>query len=241
MPDNPTRRSKRDALKRHGTLNPHPDVVTDPLFQTGEFFDPGDLVQVKYEMLRSRKSGQAPSQPVRFGIRLLPSHLLSGGSRFSARWPDGVVARKTRTPPRPQAHVRRSGLPCRTPCKRSVRPPSGFGRSHSEAVRHNGSPAQHRTRAGPPGKETPLNPANGARNTAVPQALIYAYEELREQAAGSSSSGGLAWPFFLAREWWHGCRHAPGWPPLLPTTCAGVQPLAALCRTPSAVRSCWYW
>jgi hypothetical protein len=52
MPDDPARRSKRDALKRHGTLNPHPDVVTDPLFQTGDFFDPDDLVQVKYEMLR---------------------------------------------------------------------------------------------------------------------------------------------------------------------------------------------
>ena len=52
MPDDPERRSKRGALKRHGTLNPHPDVVTDPLFQTGDFFDPDDLVQVKYEMLR---------------------------------------------------------------------------------------------------------------------------------------------------------------------------------------------
>ena len=26
--------SKQDALKRHGTLNPHPDAVTDPLFET---------------------------------------------------------------------------------------------------------------------------------------------------------------------------------------------------------------
>ena len=52
MPDNAAKRSKRDALKRHGTLNPHPDVVTDPLFHTGDFFDPDDLVQVKYEMLR---------------------------------------------------------------------------------------------------------------------------------------------------------------------------------------------
>jgi hypothetical protein len=60
MPDDPTRRSKRDALKRHGTLNPHPDVVTDPLFQTGEFFDPGDLVQVKYEMLRRVRVDKHP-------------------------------------------------------------------------------------------------------------------------------------------------------------------------------------
>jgi hypothetical protein len=48
----PTKTSKRAALKRQGTLNPHPDVVTDPLFQSGDFFDPDDLVQVKYEMLR---------------------------------------------------------------------------------------------------------------------------------------------------------------------------------------------
>jgi leucine-zipper of insertion element IS481 len=47
-----TKKSKRDALKRHGTLNPHPNAVTDPLFQIGNFFDRDDLVQVKYEMLR---------------------------------------------------------------------------------------------------------------------------------------------------------------------------------------------
>ena len=46
------KKSKRDALKRHGTLNPHPDAVTDPLFETGDFFDRDDVVQVKYEMLR---------------------------------------------------------------------------------------------------------------------------------------------------------------------------------------------
>src|SRR5438128_9931765 len=60
MPDDPERRSKRGALKRHGTLNPHPDVVTDPLFQTGDFFDPDDLVQVKYEMLRRVRVDKHP-------------------------------------------------------------------------------------------------------------------------------------------------------------------------------------
>jgi len=51
MPGN-NRAAKRESLKRHGTLNPHPDRVTDPLFQQSDFFDPEDLVQVKYEMLR---------------------------------------------------------------------------------------------------------------------------------------------------------------------------------------------
>jgi transposase len=48
----PDRRQKRQTLRRHGTLNPRPETVTHPLFQDNEFFDPHDLLQVKYEMLR---------------------------------------------------------------------------------------------------------------------------------------------------------------------------------------------
>jgi transposase len=43
---------KRQTLRRHGTLNPHPDAVSHPLFHNSGFFDSDDLVQVKYEMLR---------------------------------------------------------------------------------------------------------------------------------------------------------------------------------------------
>jgi len=52
MPGKAAKKSKRDTLKRHGTLNPHPNAVTDPLVETGDFFDRDDVVQVKYEMLR---------------------------------------------------------------------------------------------------------------------------------------------------------------------------------------------
>ena|SRR5208283_3693511 len=48
-PDHP---QKRQTLRRHGTLNPHPEAVRDPLFHNSDFFDSDDLVQVKYEMLR---------------------------------------------------------------------------------------------------------------------------------------------------------------------------------------------
>jgi transposase len=51
-PPLPDRQRKRQTLRRHGTLNPQPQSVTDPLFRNSEFFDPDDLVQVKYEMLR---------------------------------------------------------------------------------------------------------------------------------------------------------------------------------------------
>ena len=40
------------ALLEAGTLNPVPEKVHDPKFQDSEFFDPRDIVQVKYEMLR---------------------------------------------------------------------------------------------------------------------------------------------------------------------------------------------
>ena len=43
---------KVDALVEEGTLNPAPEKVGDPKFRQGEFFDPRDAVQVKYEMLR---------------------------------------------------------------------------------------------------------------------------------------------------------------------------------------------
>lgn len=46
------KRTKAEALAQDGVLNPSPAKVRDPKFQHGGFFDPQDLVQVKYEMLR---------------------------------------------------------------------------------------------------------------------------------------------------------------------------------------------
>ena len=43
---------KADALAENGTLNPAPGKVCDPKFRDSGFFDPRDVVQVKYEMLR---------------------------------------------------------------------------------------------------------------------------------------------------------------------------------------------
>jgi len=46
------RDAKLQTLQQQGTLNPRPKDVRDELFLQNEFFDPRDLVQVKYEMLR---------------------------------------------------------------------------------------------------------------------------------------------------------------------------------------------
>ena len=44
--------AKSQFLLKHATLNPRPQLVSDELFRDSEFFDPRDLVLVKYEMLR---------------------------------------------------------------------------------------------------------------------------------------------------------------------------------------------
>ena len=51
---------KTAALRQEGTLNPSPEKVSDPKFQGSDFFDPRDLVQVKYEMLRRVSADNVP-------------------------------------------------------------------------------------------------------------------------------------------------------------------------------------
>ncbi|HXJ41346.1 MAG TPA: helix-turn-helix domain-containing protein [Bryobacteraceae bacterium] len=52
--------AKRSLLRRQGVLHPHPEAVSAALFQDSSFFDPDDLVQVKYEMLRRVQAEQTP-------------------------------------------------------------------------------------------------------------------------------------------------------------------------------------
>jgi transposase-like protein len=48
--------AKSQALREHGALNPSPQRVRDPLFLRNGFFDPRDLLLVKYEMLRRART-----------------------------------------------------------------------------------------------------------------------------------------------------------------------------------------
>jgi hypothetical protein len=51
MSDDP----KTTFLRKEGLINPKPERVTHSLFQTHDFFDPLDLPQVRYEMLRAAR------------------------------------------------------------------------------------------------------------------------------------------------------------------------------------------
>ncbi|NQU62947.1 MAG: helix-turn-helix domain containing protein [SAR324 cluster bacterium] len=52
MPQNIQFKEKLEVLKQQGNLNPHSDHVSDSFFVDDKFFDPFDLLQEKYEMLR---------------------------------------------------------------------------------------------------------------------------------------------------------------------------------------------
>lgn len=55
VPPPPPSAAKRAALTASGTLNRTPEVVRDPAFRGGGFFDPHDLLQLRYEMIRRHR------------------------------------------------------------------------------------------------------------------------------------------------------------------------------------------
>src|ERR1051325_335891 len=64
------RKNKHKDLRPLGTLNPQPETVVDERFtKADEFFDPRDIAQVKYEMLRRVANGNSIAEALRaFGF-----------------------------------------------------------------------------------------------------------------------------------------------------------------------------
>jgi transposase len=61
---------KARFLAERAALHPHPERVQDALFHDAPFFDPRDLIQVRYEMLRRHRiDGHPPARVARaFGV-----------------------------------------------------------------------------------------------------------------------------------------------------------------------------
>jgi transposase len=79
----PAEAPKNRFLASYGALHPHPERVRDPLFQGSDFFDPRDLVQVRYESLRRHLvDGQAVAGVARaFGMSRQMFYLLARSFR----------------------------------------------------------------------------------------------------------------------------------------------------------------
>ncbi len=86
--------AKVKALLKEGTLNPSPEKVRDPKFQENEFFDPRDLVQVKYEMLRrvSVEKSSVTEATEKYGVSR-PTYYQTKAT-FDKRGLAGLVPRK---------------------------------------------------------------------------------------------------------------------------------------------------
>jgi transposase len=85
---------KKKRLQESGTLNPHPDKVTDALFQQRSFFDSTDLLQVKYEMLRCvEKDGRSVSKAAQdFGFSRRHFYVIQ--KRFTQAGLQGLMPEK---------------------------------------------------------------------------------------------------------------------------------------------------
>ena len=86
--------SKKHSLESTKTLNKAADKVADPLFDSDDFFDANDLVQVKYEMLRkvAKENWKVSKAANAFGFSRLSFY--NAQSRFEQGGLEGLTPKK---------------------------------------------------------------------------------------------------------------------------------------------------
>lgn len=90
----PARDPKVEALRADGALYRHADQVTDSIFATHEFFDPRDVVQVKYEMIRRVEVDAQPVAPTAAAFHLSRPSFYQAQRAFQQRGLAGLLPRK---------------------------------------------------------------------------------------------------------------------------------------------------
>ncbi len=86
--------AKTQALAASRTLNPRPERVTDPAFGPGGFFDPADLVQVKYEMVRRAEVEDVPASQAAAAFGFSRQSLYSARTALRERGLAGLAPAK---------------------------------------------------------------------------------------------------------------------------------------------------
>jgi len=89
---------KSEALQKQRCLNPWPEKVICKLFEKSDFFDPRDLLQVKYEMLRRVRVDRQPIRQVAFQFGFSRPSVYKALTAFDRTGLLGLV----RTKPGPQ-------------------------------------------------------------------------------------------------------------------------------------------
>lgn len=86
--------AKRQALQASGTFNPRHARVRHPLFQGSEFFDPQDLLQLKYESLRALRQEQYSLARAASEFGLSRPTLYQAQAHFAAQGVEGLLPGK---------------------------------------------------------------------------------------------------------------------------------------------------
>ena len=165
---------KLAALRRHHAQHPHPDAVRDPAFASGNpFFDPHDLVQVRYEMLRRvREEGRSVTgTAVAFGVSRPACSKLAAAARSA---PGAQALRDGGRRPRGEP---RGGPLAQLGC---ARPDRGGALRDRRSPAERGAGAREAKGGAPPAG---LNPAASSAT------LARTYEALRAGAVGTLAAG----------------------------------------------------
>jgi len=86
--------SKKAALRSAGALHPNPNAIRDEMFVQGDFFDPNDLVQVKYEMLRRHREEQKTVAEVARAFGTSRQAFYSAKALFDSQGIPGLIPKR---------------------------------------------------------------------------------------------------------------------------------------------------
>jgi transposase len=97
----PPNTEKIEALRSCGALNRHPEKVRDPLFAEHDFFDPHDLVQLKYETIRAVEIDRRPIAHAALDFGLSRPTIYEAQENFRQKGIKGLLPQK-RGPKKPR-------------------------------------------------------------------------------------------------------------------------------------------
>ena len=184
---------KFTRLQAMGLLNPHPERVKAPWFLDGSFFDPLDLVQVRYEMLRhAQQEGVSKAEAADlFGVSRPTFYHLEAA--YAQEGFKGLQPRQRGPKEGTQTERRVDGVYRIQPTRASPAGCPPDGPAHPGGARRVGPSTQHRTRLGAEKKTL------GAIVPDSPGEHLTRYETLRARVVK-----GAAHPSELATMAFHG-------------------------------------
>jgi transposase len=92
MPTDP--QAKRKVLQTTGTFNPRAALVRHPLFEQSSFFDPQDLLQLKYETLRAIQADHSSIAKAAREFGLSRPTIYEAQTQFQQQGLQGLLPRK---------------------------------------------------------------------------------------------------------------------------------------------------